>query len=109
MAALLQRAEPLTEPPWRLSEALNYKLAELKGMGVQVQWIECSHEDLTALIVEGDDDAISLDPDPAVDRAWYGDVEIRHVPTRPFTWVFVVGDDPSGEMSAHIISPPDPE
>jgi uncharacterized protein YuzB (UPF0349 family) len=106
MATHLQRAG--SEPAaWRLTEALNAKLAELTGLGFDVQWIESSRADLTRLIVEGGDDAIRLDPDPAVDRAWYGAVEIRHGATREDTWVFVRGEVASGETSAHVVSAPD--
>ena len=64
-------------------------------------------EDLTRLVVEGGDAAIRLDPDPAIDRAWFGDTEIRHSATRPMTWVFVRGEVASGDVSAHVVSPPD--
>ncbi len=104
------RREPAPETqaePWRLTEALNEKLAELRGRGLQLAWIECSRADLTRLIVEGGETAIRLDPDPALDLAWYDGVEIRHSPVRPLTWVFLKGEDPTGEISAHIVSPPD--
>ena len=108
MASDAQRAELEPQAPWRLSDALNDKLADLQSRGTEVLWIECCREDLTALVIEGGEAAIRLDPDPSQDRAWYGDVEIRHSSTRLFTWVFVRGDDPAGEPGVHIVSPPDP-
>ena len=102
--------DPAAEPklaPWRLTEALNEKLAELRGQGLQLLWIECSRDDLTRLIVEGGEAAIRLEPDPTLDLAWYDGVEIRYSPTRPLTWVFLKGEDPAGGVSAHIVSPPE--
>ena len=99
----LQR-QPEAPPPWRLTDALDEKLSELKAAGYEIIHIECSREDLTTLVVEGGEDAIRLDPDPSLDRAWYGDVEIRHAADRDLTWVFLRGEDPSGELSAHIVS-----
>ena len=51
--------------------------------------------------------AVRLDPDPGLDRAWFGDVEIRHAPDREMTWVFLKGEVASGEVSAHVVGPPD--
>ena len=95
----------MAEP--RLLDCLNEKLAELMGKGFDVLWIECSKDHLTRLVVE-DTDAIRLDPDPVVDRAWYGGVEIRHTAERELTWVFLKGEVEDGEVSAHIVSLPDP-
>ncbi|HEY3949095.1 hypothetical protein [Phenylobacterium sp.] len=92
--------------PWRLTEALNAKLADVRDRGFEPQWIEASRDDLTLLIREGGEDAIRLDPDPAVDRAWFGDVEIRHNSDQPFTWVFVKGEVAAGDISAHVVEPP---
>ena len=106
----LTHAQPGSEPevaPWRLTEALNAKLAELRGRGFQLSWIECSRDDLTRLIVEGGETAIRLDPDPTRNLAWYDGVEIRHSYDRPLTWVFLRGEDPAGEVSAHVVSAPD--
>ena len=97
-----ERAEP------RLIDCLNEKLAELMSQGFDVLWIECSRDDLTRLVREDPDEAIRLDPDPAVDRAWYGGVEIRHTAERELTWVFLKGEVEGGEISAHIVSLPDP-
>jgi hypothetical protein len=110
MATHPQRAAwaPEAEPPaWRLTEALNAKLAELEDCGFQVQWIESSADDLALLAVEGGEDAVRLDPDPSVDRAWYGDVEIRVSATRDLTWVFLTGEAEDGEISAYVLGPPD--
>jgi len=93
---------------WRLTEALNAKLAELTGRGFEVQWIESSRADLARLLTEGGDEAIRLDSDPSVDRAWFGQVEIRHTAARELTWIFVRGEVASGEVSAHVIGPPEP-
>lgn len=93
--------------PWRLTDGLNAKLAELTGRGFEIQWIEACVEDLTRLVMEGGEDAIRLDPDPGLDRAWFGDVEIRHTSERQMTWVFLKGEVASGEISAHIVGAPD--
>lgn len=109
MANHPQRVEP--EPgaqPWRLTDALDAKLAELAARELDILWIEACRADLTSLVMEGGDTAVRLDADPGVDRAWYGEVEIRHTAVRDLTWVFVRGEDPSGEISAHIVGPPDP-
>ncbi len=109
MANHPQRAEPAPgATPWRLTDGLDEKLAELRARGLDILWIEACHADLTSLVIEGGDTAVRLDPDPGVDRAWYGDVEIRHTTLRAMTWVFVRGEDPSGEVSAHIVSAPQP-
>ena len=100
-------ASPDAAPPWRLTAALDAKLAELKGRGYEVLWIESSRADLTQLVIEGGEAAIRLDPDPAVDRAWYGETEIRHGASRDLTWVFLRGEVAAGEVSAHVVSPPD--
>lgn len=108
MANHPQRADvgPSGPPPWRLTDALNAKLAELTRMGLEVVWIEACVEDITRLVLEGGEAAIRLDPDMAQDRAWYGGVEIRHTAARPMTWVFVRGEVASGEASAHVVEPP---
>ncbi|HLZ74526.1 hypothetical protein [Phenylobacterium sp.] len=86
---------------------MNAKLAELTGRGFEVLWIEACVEDLTRLVMEGGESAIRLDPDPSLDRAWFGGVEIRHTSTREMTWVFIKGETAAGEVSAHIVGPPD--
>ncbi len=94
-------------PAWRLTEGLNEKLTDLTGRGFEVLWIEASVEDLTRLVLEGGETAIRLDPDPSLDRAWFGEVEIRHTTTRQMTWIFLRGEVAGGEVSAHIVGPPD--
>lgn len=106
MATHLQRAVPQPEA-WRLTAALDDKLAELQGRGFEVQWVEASRADLTQLVIEGGETAIRLDPDPSLDRAWYGDTEIRHGAAREMTWVFVLGEVAAGEVSAHVVGPPE--
>jgi hypothetical protein len=108
MANQSQRAAAAPEASWRLTEALDAKLAELRGRGFEVLWIEASLDDLTRLVVEGGEAAIRLDPDPAIDRAWFGAAEIRHSPTRQHTWIFLRGEVAAGEVSAHVVAPPDP-
>jgi hypothetical protein len=98
---------PETGAPWRLTDALDAKLSELRGRGYEVLWIESSRADLTQLVIEGGESTIRLDPDPAVDRAWYGEIEIRHGAARQLTWVFLRGEVAAGEVSAHVVSPPD--
>jgi hypothetical protein len=107
MATHLQRAEPEPKAPsWRLTDGLNAKLAALASLGLDVQWIEASRADLTRLVIEGGEDAIRLDPDPKVDRAWYGEIEIRHNSTIDDTLVFVKGEVASGDISAHVVTAP---
>jgi hypothetical protein len=85
-----------------LTQRLDAKLAELTGKGLVVQWLEIAEPQLVTLFEEGGDDAIRLDPDPAVDMAWYGDLEVR--PTqRAYIWIFLTGEV-EGEVSAHVIS-----
>ena len=89
-------------PPWRLTDGLNAKLASLRAMGFEVQHVEAGRAYLTRLLIEGGDEAIRLDADPGVDRAWYGDVEIRHSAEREETWVFVTGEVAAGDVSAEF-------
>jgi hypothetical protein len=105
MANHSRSAEPHLQE--RLTDALNAKLAELLGRGLAPRWIEANIEDLTRLMLESGEAAIRLDPDPAVDRAWYGKVEIRHAGGREQIWIFVTGEVASGEVSAHVVTPPD--
>jgi len=107
MATHLQRADRDDPPPWPLTAGLDAKLAALRGRGFEVAWIEASRADLTRLVMEGGEAAIRLDPDPAVDRAWYGDTEIRHSAAREGTWVFVRSEGAAGDVNAHQVGPPD--
>ena len=100
-------ADNYPPPAPTLADCLDVKLAELSRAGLTALWIEACEADLAALAVDAY--ALMLDPDPGVDRAWYAGVEIR-CGTRELTWVFVKGeveDDPE-ELSAHIVSLPDP-
>jgi hypothetical protein len=108
MANQAQRVASEPEPPaWRLTDGLSAKLGDLTGQGFEVLWIEACVEDLTRLVMEGGETAIRLDPDPSLDRAWFGEVEIRHSTSRQMTWVFLKGEVADGEVSAHIVGPPD--
>ncbi|MDB5428442.1 MAG: hypothetical protein JWR47_3738 [Phenylobacterium sp.] len=85
-----------------LTGRLDAKLTELASAGCRVQWIEVSEPEMIALFVEGGDEAIQLDPDPAVDKAWYGDFEVR--PTiKSCIWIYVEGEV-EDQISAHIVS-----
>ena len=77
-------------PGVRLTARLDLTLAELRRQGCKALWIEASKADLTTLVREGDADAVVLHPDPAVNRAYYGGVEIRHG-DQPLTCVFRKG------------------
>lgn len=107
MATHLNSAAAEAPAGWRLTDGLTEKLAELAGKGFEVLWIESSRADLTQLVIEGGEAAIRLDPDPSVDRAWFGEVEIRHAPARDLTWVFLRGEVAAGEISTHVVGPPD--
>jgi hypothetical protein len=92
-------------PPLPLTDCLNRKLAELRANRCKALWIECSKADLTQLVIEGGDDSVVLHPDPAVDRAWYWGVEIRHA-DRDLPWVFLKGEVDGDEdaVSAHVVN-----
>jgi hypothetical protein len=77
-------------PTVRLTARLDLTLAELRRQGCKALWIEASKADLTTLVREGDSDAVVLHPDPAVNRAYYAGVEIRHG-DQPLTCVFRKG------------------
>jgi hypothetical protein len=105
MATHPQPADPVDVPVAPMTGALDAKLAELRGRGFEIAWIESCRGDLTRLVMEGGEAAIRLDADPSVDRAWYGDVEIRHASTSDQTWVFVRGEVATGEISSHQVDP----
>ena len=85
-----------------LTGRLDAKLAELSGKGFAIQWLEIAESELVTLFSEGGDEVIRLDSDPAVDKAWYGDIEVR--PTeRGYIWIFLEGEV-EGEVSAHVVS-----
>jgi len=83
-----------------LTERLNAKLVELSVRGFRVQYIEIAEPQMVALFAEGGDEAIRLDDDPASDRAWYADYEVRAT-DKELIWIWVEGEHP--EPSAHII------
>jgi hypothetical protein len=84
-----------------LTDRLDAKLAELIRSGYRIQWIEASQKELVALFTEGGDDAILLDPDPAIDRAWYGQFEIRPG-EKDLIWIYLEGEYDG--LSVHIVS-----
>ena len=92
---------PLPSPPGRLTDRLTAKLSELRNAGFAVLWIDATVEDLTTLLIEGGEDAILLDPDPARDVAWYGGCRIKHA-TQPGVRVFLEGEV-ENEVSCHIV------
>ncbi|MFI4950520.1 MAG: hypothetical protein ACHP7A_05740 [Caulobacterales bacterium] len=88
-------------PDSTLTERLDAKLAELIRSGYRIQWIEASQTELVALFSEGGDEAILLDPDPTIDRAWYGQFEIRPS-DKELVWIYLEGEYDG--LSAHIVS-----
>ena len=89
-------ASPLT-----LTERLDNRLSELIRSGYRIQWIEAAEKELITLFAEGGDEAIVLDPDPTVERAWYGEFEIR--PTeKNLIWIDLEGEYEG--LSVHIVS-----
>src|SRR3954452_20844240 len=88
------RAETLTQ---RLSDTL----AEIKAKGFHVKWLEMSQAEMVTLFREAGEEVIRLDSDPAVDKAWYGDIEVR-ASKNTCIWIWLEGEI-EGEMSVHII------
>jgi hypothetical protein len=84
-----------------LTGRLNARLAELTRSGYRIQWIEASETELVTLFAEGGDEAIVLDPDPGLDRAWYGGFEIRPS-AKGLVWIYLKGEYEG--LSAHIVS-----
>ena len=84
-----------------LTERLDARLAELTRSGYRIQWIEASGKELVTLFAEGGDEAIVMDSDPAVDRAWYGGFEIRPS-EKGLVWIYLEGEYEG--LSAHIVS-----
>jgi hypothetical protein len=80
---------------------LNFKLAELRGRGLRPQWMEMSQAEMVTLFQDAGEEVIRLDPDPSVDKAWYGDVEVRAT-NNTCIWIWVEGEV-AGELSVHII------
>jgi hypothetical protein len=85
-----------------LTQRLDAKLAELTAKGLAIRWLEIAEAQLVTLFEEGGDDIIRLDADPAVDKAWYGDYEVRPS-ERAYVWIFLEGEV-AGEVTAHVIS-----
>ncbi len=83
-----------------LTERLKEKLAELTAAGYRIQHIEIAAPQMVTLFSEGGDEAIRLDADPASDKAWYGDYEVRAT-DKDLIWIWVEGQ--YAEPSAHII------
>ncbi len=83
-----------------LTERLDAELAELAARGYRIQWLEIAAPQLVTLFAEGGDEAIQLDDDPATDKAWYGDYEVRAT-DRELIWIFLEGEH--DEPSAHVI------
>src|SRR5258708_21632864 len=82
-----------------LTGRLDARLAELTRSGYRIQWIEVSEKELVTLFVEGGDEAIVLDPDPGIDRARYGEFEVR--PTeKDLIWIYLEGEYEG--LSVHI-------
>jgi hypothetical protein len=91
--------EPAREPT--LAQRLDAKLAELEGRGYLIQWLEIGEAELIKLFSESGEDAVRLDPDPAVDKAWYGQHEVRAT-DKSCVWIWLEGEI-DGETSAHVI------
>ncbi len=99
--AVPSEEEPVAGQGSTLTERLDARLAQLTRSGYQIQWIEAAEKELVTLLAEGGEDAVALDPDPAVDRAWYGEFEIR--PTeKDLIWIYLEGEFEG--LSVHIVS-----
>jgi hypothetical protein len=96
-----EEGEPASGRPSTLTGRLDARLAELTRSGYRIQWIEASAKELATLFEEGGDEAIVLDPDPGVDRAWYGAFEIRPS-EKDLIWIYLEGEYEG--LSAHIVS-----
>jgi len=88
------RAETLTQ---RLTDTL----AEIKAKGFHVKWLEMSQAEMVTLFREAGEEVIRLDPDPSVDKAWYGEIEVR-ASKNSCIWIWLEGEV-EGELSVHII------
>jgi hypothetical protein len=84
-----------------LVELLNARIAEFLARGDTIEWIAAEHDTLVRLFLEGGDDIVSLDPDPAVDMAWYGQFPLRACPHEGL-WVYRKGR--FGHISAHAVA-----
>jgi hypothetical protein len=84
-----------------LIERLNARIAEFLARGDTIEWIEAEHDALVRMFLEAGEDVVALDPDPEVDRAWYGQFELRACP-REGLWVYRKGR--FGHLSGHIVT-----
>jgi hypothetical protein len=84
-----------------LIERLNAKIAGFLAAGDTVEWIEAEYGTLVRLFLEGGDEVVALDPDPAIDLGWYGDFELRAC-AREGIWVYRKGR--FGHISGHIVA-----
>lgn len=84
-----------------LTERLTAKLAEIVERGFHVKWLEMSQAEMVTLFREAGEEVIRLDPDPAVDKAWYGDIEVR-ASKNGCVWIWIEGEV-EGELSVHIV------
>jgi hypothetical protein len=80
---------------------LNAQIAEFLARGDTIEWIEAEHDSLVRLFLESGEDVVSLDPDPEVDRAWYGQIEVRACPHEGL-WIFRKGR--FGHLSGHAVT-----
>ena len=85
-----------------LTERLDAKLADLAEGGYQLRYLEIGREELVTLFTEGGDEAILLDPDPDVDRAWDRGLEVRAT-EKDCIWIWIEGEV-EGDLSAHLVS-----
>ncbi|MGZ6016560.1 MAG: hypothetical protein ACXWKM_12510 [Phenylobacterium sp.] len=83
-----------------LTERLNAKLVQLAVAGHRIQYIEIAEPQMVTLFAEGGDEALRLDDDPASDRAWYADYEVRAT-DKELIWIWIEGEH--AEPSAHIV------
>jgi len=73
-----------------LTSRLVERLSELRERGYTILWIALPADQITSLFVEGGDDAILLDEDPARDAAWFRGDEIRPS-IDDGAWIYVEG------------------
>ena len=100
--AFPEEEEPAAAPAMTtLTERLDIRLAELTRSGYRICWIEASEKELVTLFEEGGEDAVVLDPDPEIDRAWYGEFEIRPS-EKHLIWIYLEGEYEG--LSVHIVS-----
>jgi hypothetical protein len=83
-----------------LIERLNARISEFLATGYSIEWIEAEHNALVRMFLEGGDDIVSLDPDPEVDMAWYGQFPLRAGP-HDGVWVYCKGR--FGHISAYAV------